>query len=145
MSARLLFCISFVLASVATPATVSAQWLGGLSAASDSLAKGIDRQIDFENQKELMLLQYKLEAERDARKRQLDQQDQARKREEKPTGLAYLDKTHPGWREAVRTESFSKWIAAQPPNVSNLTKSQHTDDASALLYMYEAHLASQKK
>jgi hypothetical protein len=52
---------------------------------------------------------------------------------------ATLDGVYPGWKEEVNTESFGKWLEAQPTDVKALAESTSVGDAARMLRLYDTH------
>jgi len=49
---------------------------------------------------------------------------------------------YPEWAAAVQTKDFVDWLATQPPGIAALSNSDDTNDASALIGMYDEHLVA---
>lgn len=64
-----------------------------------------------------------------------------------------LDAVFPGWLDEVKTETFSKWIESQTPEIQALQMSTKVGDAAKMLRLYEqakdtspnANLTAQRK
>lgn len=49
-----------------------------------------------------------------------------------------LDAVSPGWKEEVKTESFTKWFSGQSDDIKALTASDKVGDAARMLRLYES-------
>lgn len=61
------------------------------------------------------------------------------------TKVDAVAKIYPEWSAAVQTPDFVDWLADQPPGIAALSESDDTNDASALIGMYDAHLVENGK
>jgi len=61
------------------------------------------------------------------------------------TKVDEVAKIYPDWSAAVQTQDFVDWLQVQPPGIAALSESDDTNDASALIGMYDNHLVANGK
>jgi hypothetical protein len=140
------FCL-LLLFLVVTSSAWPGQGEGFIGGAADAATDMLNRSMDEDRAKSLMLRQHELEMERIRFEYKLKAESQeherlqrsAQKQAAQTKAYPSIDLAHPMWRATVIDLKFRTWLSTQPASIQELAKSNRETDAILLLDIYGAN------